>query len=122
MYNLFFRRKKLIFFSNFFSTTFYLPNNMSYFKPSYHYLVSISKFAKDNYSEFFRKNDIDTWNLYNFLVYRANQEDFTTNTQVEHNHYTNFLEKFKVENNEEVDHLIKNFKVYRYIFLLYKII
>ncbi|CAG8750728.1 18254_t:CDS:2, partial [Racocetra persica] len=56
------------------------------------------------------ENEISTWNLYNFLLYRIKQQDFVVDPLLENGHYASFLEYFKNEYSNEGDFLLKQYK------------
>ncbi|CAG8714336.1 6262_t:CDS:2, partial [Dentiscutata erythropus] len=55
------------------------------------------------------ENEISTWNLYNFLLYRIKQQDFVVDP-LENGHYASFLGYFKNEHGDEGDFLLKQYK------------
>ncbi|CAG8666013.1 8917_t:CDS:2, partial [Cetraspora pellucida] len=56
------------------------------------------------------ENEISTWNLYNFLLYRIKQQDFVVDPPLENGHYASFLGYFKNEHGDEGDFLLKQYK------------
>ncbi|CAG8605490.1 13452_t:CDS:2, partial [Racocetra fulgida] len=56
-------------------------------------------------------NEISTWNLYNFLLYRIKQQDFVVDPALENGHYASFLGYFKNEHGDEGDFLLKQYKI-----------
>jgi hypothetical protein len=89
------------------------------------YRKIIVKYTNKRQLKYFEYNEITSWDLYNFLLYRFNQENFANTLlglQTEHSIYINFLEQFRNDFKEEGDYLIKQFKVKTTLLYIYILI